>query len=163
MNEPLLIKELTQHYARAGEVTWLGVRSARKAPLEARQVIELDPERGLLGDHYAGRSGKRHLTLISAEHLAAVAGFLGTGPLEPGITRRNVVVSGLNLLALKGQEFELGEALLAFTDLCHPCSRMEQVLGPGGYNAMRGHGGICARVLRGGSVALGDELSVPSL
>ncbi len=160
MNELLLIKELTGRFAHEGRVTWLGVRPARKAPLEARQTIELDPQQGLLGDHYAGRSGKRHLTLISAEHLAAVAGFLGSVPLAPGATRRNVVIAGLNLLALKGQEFELGGAVLAFTDLCHPCSRMEQVLGPGGYNAMRGHGGICARVLRGGSVALGDRLKV---
>ena len=70
------------------------------------------------------------------------------------------VVRGLNLIALKGVRFHLGSALLEGTGACHPCSRMEQTLGPGGYNAMRGHGGITAVVLEDGDVTLGDTLRV---
>ena len=68
------------------------------------------------------------------------------------------MVSGLNLLALKGKTFRIGDVVLEYTGLCHPCSKMEAALGPGGYNAMRGHGGITTRVIEGGEVALGDSV-----
>lgn len=119
----------------------------------------LDPADGLVGDHYAGRSGSRQVSLIGAEALLAIGAFLGTGPADPALLRRNVVVAGLNLLALKGRRFRLGGAVLEYAGDCHPCSRMELLLGPGGYNAVRGHGGILARVLGGGPVAVGDALT----
>jgi MOSC domain-containing protein YiiM len=74
--------------------------------------------------------------------------------------RRNLVVSGVNLLALKGRRFLVGEAMLEGTGPCHPCSRMEEALGPGGLNAMRGHGGLNARVLQGGLIRLGAAVWV---
>lgn len=67
-------------------------------------------------------------------------------------------MAGINLAALKGRCFRLGEALMEATGECHPCSRMEEILGPGGYNAVRGHGGITARVVERGAVRLGDPL-----
>jgi MOSC domain-containing protein YiiM len=78
--------------------------------------------------------------------------------VNPQLLRRNLVVSGIPLIALKGRRFRIGEVLLEGTDACDPCSRMEAALGPGGYNAMRGHGGLCARIVEGGTIRIGDAL-----
>jgi len=83
--------------------------------------------------------------------------------VKPGLVRRNIVVSGLNLLALKNRRFKIGEeVVLEMTGLCHPCSRMEENLGSGGYNAMRGHGGITARVIKGGLLRKSDTIQMLS-
>ena len=70
------------------------------------------------------------------------------------------MVRGINLLTLKGKTFRIGAALLQYTGECHPCSRMEENLGSGGYNAMRGHGGITAKILESGVIKTGDEVHV---
>lgn len=113
---------------------------------------------GLVGDRYNGRSGLRQVTLIQHEHLDAIASHLGLDHVAPEQLRRNIVVEGINLAALKDHHFRLGTAVLAWTGECHPCSRMEEAFGQGGYNAVRGHGGITARVLESGTIAVGDRL-----
>ncbi len=144
---------------RPGAVEWIGLRPARRAPLVAVAAARMDPGTGLAGDHYAGRTDRaRQVTVIAAEHLEAVASYLGRAAVSPGELRRNVVVRGVNLLALKGARFRLGSAVLELTGECQPCSRMEVILGVGGYNAVRGHGGITARVVAAGEVRLGDAL-----
>jgi MOSC domain-containing protein YiiM len=116
-------------------------------------------DRGLTGDHRAERPGSpRQVTLIQREHLGAVAMLLRLDSVRPELTRRNLLVSGINLLALKDQRFAIGDVVLEGTGLCEPCSRMEANLGTGGYNAMRGHGGITARVVNGGVLRVGDAV-----
>lgn len=144
---------------QVGEVRWIGVRPARRAPVEILERVEAEAAHGLVGDRYAGRSGERQVTLIQWEHLAAVASVLGRDDIDPAWLRRNIAVSGINLLALRDKRFEIGDAVCMSTGLCEPCSRMEEALGEGGYNAMRGHGGITARVLRGGVIAVGDRVA----
>jgi MOSC domain-containing protein YiiM len=74
--------------------------------------------------------------------------------------RRNLVVAGCNLRALQGRRFTIGDVELEGTGECHPCSRMEEALGEGGYQAMRGHGGLNARILRGGTLRIGDAVEL---
>jgi MOSC domain-containing protein YiiM len=126
--------------------------------MQAVEAVEIDEAQGLIGDHYLGRSRTRQVTLIAREHIAAIASCLGRADVSPLDLRRNIVTQGINLLALKGCWIQIGEAVLEPTQDCHPCSRMEAALGPGGYNAMRGHGGLTARVVRGGWVRLGDAI-----
>jgi MOSC domain-containing protein YiiM len=96
--------------------------------------------------------------LLQAEHLPAIAALSGHAAVAPATLRRNVVVAGIPVIAFKGRRFRIGDVLLEGTDGCDPCSRMEAALGPGGYNAMRGHGGLCARILQGGTLRIGDAV-----
>ncbi len=148
---------------RPGRVVWIGLRPLRRAAMQVVEAATLDPQQGLIGDHYSSRTGGgRHVTLIQTEHLAAIASHLGRDALTPDLLRRNIVVAGINLTAQKGRRFTLGAALLEATGECHPCSRMEEILGEGGYNAVRGHGGITARVITCGVVCVGDDIrSIP--
>ena len=159
--EPTPLKELMNHFPQAGEVIWIGLRTATRQMIEVVDETHARIGTGLDGDRYKGNAdSKRQVTLIQAEHLAAVGSYLGRGIINPSLLRRNIVVQGINLLALKDHRIQIGEAILEMTGLCHPCSRMEEVLGPGGYNAMRGHGGITARVLQEGSIKNGDKITV---
>lgn len=142
-----------------GVVQWIGVRPARRAPLIRVDEVEARLGRGLVGDHFSGTAeSKRQVTLIQAEHLDVIARLMHREDLDPSLLRRNIVVKGINLLALNGATFSIGAVVLEGSGGCHPCSRMEEALGAGGYNSMRGHGGITARVIQSGSIRLGDEV-----
>ncbi|HEV7270108.1 MOSC domain-containing protein [Pseudoxanthomonas sp.] len=143
---------------RAGKVEWIGLRPARDQAMVAADAVMAETGGGLVGDRYKGGSGKRGITLIQAEHLPVIATLAQRPDLVPSLLRRNVVVSGIPLVALKGRRFRIGEAVFEGTEDCDPCSRMEDALGAGGYNAMRGHGGLCARIVEGGTFRLGDAV-----
>ena len=154
------IKDLLEHFHQPGTLDWIGIRPGKREPLNPVETAEIIIGQGLVNDHYKGSSGNRDVTLIQAEHLEAVGKILGK-EVPPTLTRRNLVVSGLNLLSLVDKHIQIGqEVILEITGLCHPCSRMEENLGFGGYNAMRGHGGITAKVIQGGNISVGDPLEV---
>ncbi len=157
---PLEILRTTWH--KAGDVSWIGLRPARREPLQSVTEAEAVEGTGLKGDHAVNRrkGGKRQVTLIQAEHIEAMAGMLDIEHLDPGLLRRNIVVQGINLMSVKDQTIQIGEVLLEVTGPCHPCSRMEENLGKGGYNTMRGHGGWCAKVLKSGKIKVGDSVEV---
>lgn len=155
-----MLQQLLNSLPQIGRVEWIGIAPAPRAPIRPVDVVSAEAGHGLTGDHHAKRrkGGERQVTLIQFEHLAAVASLCGRDAVSPELLRRNIAVSGLNLLALKNRPFRIGEVLLEGTGPCEPCSRMEENLGPGGYNAMRGHGGITARVLEGGTIRIGDQV-----
>jgi MOSC domain-containing protein YiiM len=160
------LPDLFGQFAQPGRVEWIGVRPQRQGRLVSMRDVRAITNVGLQGDHYGGgANGKRHVTLIQHEHLAVVAKLLALRDktpavlqIDPALVRRNIVISGLNLLALKNKRFRLGEVVLEFSEPCQPCSALEETLGRGGYNAMRGHGGICARIIEGGAIRIGDAL-----
>lgn len=154
----LSLQDLFDTLPQVGNVQWLAVRPARAAPLIIADAVEAHAEKGLVGDRYASRNGKRQVTLMQWEHLAVIASLLGCAEIAPESLRRNIAVTGINLLALKGKRFALGSAVLEYTGLCHPCSQLETRFGPGGYNAVRGHGGITARIVTSGIIRIGDKV-----
>jgi MOSC domain-containing protein YiiM len=146
----------------AGTLEWIGLRTARRSAMTEPGHALAVADRGLEGDHRIDKKpgSGRQVTLISTEFIAQTAHFLGRDDIDPGLLRRNLVVSGINLHALRHQQFTIGEALFEAGALCHPCSRMEEALGKGGVAAMLGHGGLCCRILRGGTIAIGDQVRV---
>ena len=159
------VPELLARIPQVGSLDWIGVSPGYRRPIEERREVRIRVGFGLDGDHHSRRgTGKRQVTLIQAEHLAAIEAMLLPGVdglpqrVTPDRLRRNLLVRGFPLVAVKDRRFRVGDVLLEGTGLCHPCSRMEEYFGPGGYNAVRGHGGITARVLEGGVIRVGDPV-----
>lgn len=144
---------------RPGQLSWIGLRPARRAPINVVESAVLVARTGIAGDRYeTKRDGPRQVTLIAAEDISAIASFLNLAGIGRELLRRNLVTQGINLVALKDRRFRIGKAVLEVSGECAPCSLMEEALGTGGYNAMRGRGGITARVIEGGRIGVGDAI-----
>jgi MOSC domain-containing protein YiiM len=150
-----------------GRIEAIIVRGHPRAP--ARRIEATQARAGIgLADDRLGQRGEaelstRQVTLIQQEHLPVIAQLARVAEVDPVRLRRNLVVSGINLLALKNAKLQVGEAVLQVVGPCAPCSRMEEEVGPGAYAAMRGHGGMTARILSGGAIRLGDAVrALPS-
>lgn len=165
------LRSLSRRFAGPGRLQAILLRPGRGRPALAVDRAEAHAGQGLVGDRgyrAAGPgSGKRQVTLLQAEHLPVIAALAGRpgGAIDAALLRRNLVVAGLNLLAARGLFkdqplwLHLGhQVVLEVSGPCEPCSQVEARLGPGGYNAVRGHGGVTARVLQGGALAVGDAV-----
>lgn len=171
-----LVKLLSKYMdkAQAGEVQWIGLRPARKEPMNVVQSAYAYVDRGLDGDRRALKVSEsaRQVTLINAEDILAISVFnnrasSNSGALQdskfgidPQLLRRNIVISGFNLHAARYQRIRVGEAVLEVGAHCHPCARMEEALGHGGFLSMYMHGGYCAKVVEEGSISLGDSVNI---
>jgi MOSC domain-containing protein YiiM len=161
------LRQLVATFPQPGRLEAIFLRPARGQPLLRPERCEALAGQGLAGDRSAGGrgGGRRQVTLLQAEHLPVLAALLQRDVVDAADLRRNLVVSGLNLLAAKSlfadqpMRLLLGPSVvLEITGPCEPCSKMETALGPGAYNALRGHGGVTARVLQGGELATGDAV-----
>lgn len=161
------LHELLASVPQQGCVRWIGVRPAPRAAMLELDAVEARREAGLTGDHSRpGPRNARQVTLIQWEHLAVITALMARSaeaPISAAELRRNIAISGINLFSLKGRRFRLGQAILETTGWCQPCAKLEERLGAGTFQAMRGHGGITARVLQGGIIRLNDALCVEPL
>ena|ERR1041385_839782 len=120
--------------------------------LEADQ-IECEAGRGIRGDRYFDFKGnyKGQITFFSQEVLEAMRHELNLPEAQPGATRRNVFISGVDLNALVGKEFEIQGVRFAGVEECRPCYWMNHAFrDERAEQWLKGRGGLRARVLTDG-------------
>lgn len=134
-----------------------------QAPLDHATVevteVECVAGRGLRGDRYFDHKPdfKGQITFVARETLERVWGELAIPPGRRDIaaTRRNVVTSGIDLLALVGREFSIGGVRFLGSEECKPCAWMDHAIGDGAEARLRGQGGLRARILSDGVLRVG--------
>jgi MOSC domain-containing protein YiiM len=133
-------------------------------PVQSSDRVEVRAGLGIVGDRYFGKPAHRDasVTVVAAEALAVLAAELGVPPLHPLATRRNVVLRGAEVEALRGQLFSLdcgaGEVVLAGGRPANPCAWLDLVLTPGAHRGMRGRGGIRCAPRTDGVLRLGPAV-----
>jgi MOSC domain-containing protein YiiM len=139
-----------------------------RAPLQRVETIEAVEAKGILGEpRYFGRlsrdSGKpsrRQVTLMEREQIAEHATALGLDSIPPGAVRSNIETEGINLIALIGQEIQIGDAVLVLYAPRDPCEQMDAIC-QGLRQLMNGNRqGVLAEVVRSGRISIGDPISV---
>lgn len=143
-----------------GRLEWIGLRTQRRGEVQVVNSTLAIEGLGLEGDHRVKKTpgSARQVTLISREYIEAICRHTGHTSIDPALLRRNLMIAGMNMNLLRYQRLQIGEVILETTALCHPCSRMDEALGPGGTAAMFGYGGLCAKVIQGGRLAVGDAV-----
>ncbi|WP_262693378.1 MOSC domain-containing protein [Kordiimonas aquimaris] len=150
--------EMMKNNAQSGIIEWIGVRPAKK--VEMMQLQKAHIKLNGLDQDYRVNPGKRSVTLVQWEHLPVIASIMGCKHVGPELLRRNIAVSGINLLGLRKHTIKIGDAVLKISGLCAPCSFMEKTLGHGGFNAVRGHGGVTAEVVKEGIIEIGSAVQL---
>jgi MOSC domain-containing protein YiiM len=119
--------------------------------LEVNQ-IECVAGRGIRGDRFFDFKAdyKGQITFFSSEVLEALRRELNLPQAQASATRRNALVSGIDLNSLLGTEFELQGVRFAGVEQCKPCYWMDSALGPGAEDWLQGRGGLRARILTDG-------------
>lgn len=155
----LLVSPTHAYFGRARD-------GAADVPTTDAATVEVVAGKGIVGDRFFGKAAHMDaaVTLFAVESLEAIAADLATGPFDPLLPRRNVVLRGAELTPLIGQDFALESdgARVEFHGgrHAHPCVWMDRVLAPGAHKAMRGRGGLRCRPLTGGTLHRGPAVLV---
>lgn len=147
------------HGESAGpRVVAIHVAKGRRLPTRSVPAVEAEAGAGLVGDRYHG-SRHRHVTLQSATDLAAAARDLGR-PVDPGLTRRNITISGGAIPTTPGARVVIGEVLLEVVRVAAPCRLLDDELGAGAARALHGRAGTVLRLLTSGPIRVGDAVDL---
>jgi MOSC domain-containing protein YiiM len=127
-------------------------------PLVEVQQVECVAGHGIRGDRFYDYRDdyKGQITFFSIEVFEKLAARFDLTNKSAGNLRRNVIVSGVNLNDLIGQEFSVQGIRLRGTAHCRPCYWMNQAIAPGAEEFLQGNGGLRAQILSDGVIAVGD-------
>jgi len=123
--------------------------------MESLDEVEIVAGKGLVGDRNFDRYSKGQITLVSTEELDEAAEAWGSA-IEPGSTRRNVTVTGLQLPRHPGSKIRLGDVVVEVYRDASPCELMNESVGPGAREHLRTRSGIRGLVIEGGTLRVGD-------
>lgn len=127
-------------------------QAAGTNPIVEVESVECFAGKGLVGDRYFAEKEdfKGQITFFALEVHRQLCETFGQPNTQPSVYRRNVITEGLDLNALIGKEFELQGVRFLGTEECKPCYWMDQAVAPGAEDAMKGHGGLRAKILTSG-------------
>jgi MOSC domain-containing protein YiiM len=145
-----------------GRVEAINVAAALEGECRPIEVVEAHAGRGLRGDRYFAAAPReqgegRDITLIQAEALEGLHEEHGI-ELSGAESRRNVLTRGIDLNALVGRRFTVGQAECVGVELCEPCNHLQQMTQSGVLRGLVHRGGLRADVVRGGRIAVGDAV-----
>ena len=142
-----------------GKLVGIARREKKRAPMEILESAELSEQTGVSRD-FRGKPGKRQVTVLSADVWKTVCEELGKD-LVWTTRRANLLVEGIELPRGTGDIIEIGSVELLVTMETDPCSRMEEQCA-GLKNALQPdwRGGVTCRILNGGSISIGDTVSL---
>lgn len=134
---------------------------ASRLPMQAKDQVEVEAGRGIVGDRYHG-TRHRHVTVQSRETLDEAARVFGR-EVPSHLTRRNLTISAGVVPREPGQRIRVGEVLLEVVRVAAPCKLLDDTIGARAQEALRRRAGTVFRVLEGGTIRVGDpvELSSP--
>jgi len=120
-------------------------------------VIECVAGRGIRGDRFFDYRDdyKGQITFFSAEVFAEMSRTFAIADKSPGVLRRNMIVSGVDLMGLIGADFEVQGVQFHGTAHCAPCYWMDAAFAPGAKKFLAGRGGLRARILTDGRIGVG--------
>jgi MOSC domain-containing protein YiiM len=150
----------------SGVVEGIYVAAKGSATMERVEEARAIEGCGIEGDRYCEGTGfwtpygdVCEVTLISSEDLDYIESELGIR-VRNGEHRRNIVTRGVKLADLRGRRFRIGETVLEYDRPRPPCRHVQDLTEPGMTRALKGRGGICARVVEGGTIRAQDAIGV---
>jgi MOSC domain-containing protein YiiM len=142
----------------SGSVRTIHVGATHGAELQSVESVVAVAGMGLVGDRNYGTV--RNVTIVCDGELSAAAVDLGVNAVPPGATRRNVTVTLDALPRRHGTKIQLGDVQVEVWRDASPCEVMEESVGPGAREALRGRAGISATVTEGGTIRVGDPVVI---
>lgn len=137
-------------------VVAIHVAKATRLPMQAKDRVEVDAGKGIVGDRYHGTK-HRHVTVQSRQSLDEAAAVFGDD-IPSHLTRRNITVSHGVVPRDPGALLRIGDVLLEAVRVAAPCKLLDDTIGAGAQVALRRRAGTVFRVLEGGSIAVGDDI-----
>lgn len=153
-----------------GHVVEILIAESPSAAMKPQASVEAFPGKGLQGDRYFLGLGtftpKSHqpdyeLTLVEKEKIEAFAAQADR-IFRPEDARRNIVTEGIDLNALVGKQFLIGEVLIRGVRLCEPCSFLARSTFPETLKGLIHKAGLRAQILTQGTLRIGDKIAVKS-